>query len=180
MWFASSFRDDECTLYGFVLQHPVGAFQSGALNAMTSADSWLSFNDSQNHPILRPSWLLGQGCDRWLDEWLQHHLSVTGTWDRLACMPVDRGKSWEPAHTSWILSYLVLSRLDLISSSVFTVVSLIKGCCPLCTSSASHLISCLAIVVCSRTFSSLPLLVPAALPCDPNVLERSRKHSYYK
>ena len=25
---------------------------------------------------------------------------ITGTRDRLACMPVDRGKSWEPAHTS--------------------------------------------------------------------------------
>jgi len=25
---------------------------------------------------------------------------VTGSRDRLACMPVDRGKSWEPAHTS--------------------------------------------------------------------------------
>src|SRR5712671_5079901 len=96
-------------------------------------------------------------------------------------MPVDQGKSWEPAHTPWISSYLILSHLDLISSSVFTVVSLIKGCCPLCTSSTLRLVSCLAIVVCSCCFYPLPLLfVPTALPCDPNVLERSRKHSYYK
>jgi len=25
---------------------------------------------------------------------------VTGSRDRLACMPVDQGKSWEPAHAS--------------------------------------------------------------------------------
>src|SRR5712675_2105576 len=86
---------------------------------------------------------------------------VTGTQDWLACMPVDRGKSWEPAHTSWILSYLVLSRLDLISSSVFTVVSLIKGCCPLCTSSTSCLVLRLAIVVCSRTFCYYSYLLPS-------------------
>ena len=36
-------------------------------------------------------------------------ITVTGTQDRLACMPVDWGKSWEPAHTSQISSYLVLS-----------------------------------------------------------------------
>ena len=86
---------------------------------------------------------------------------VTGSRDRLTCMPVDQGKSWEPAHTPWISSYLILSHLDLISSSVFTVVSLIKGCCPLCTSSALHLVSCLAIVVCSRTFCYYSYLLPS-------------------
>jgi len=35
--------------------------------------------------------------------------TVTGTRDRLACMPVDWGKLWELALISWILSYLVLS-----------------------------------------------------------------------
>jgi len=58
------------------------------------------------------------------------YCTVTSTRDRLVCMPVDRGKLWEPAHTSWILSYLVLSRLDLISSPVFTVVSLIRVAAP--------------------------------------------------
>src|SRR5712672_2750239 len=80
---------------------------------------------------------------------------------------------------------LVLSHLDLILLPVFTVVSLIKGCRPLCTSSASRLVSChLASCLMSgyhSMFSNLLLLlIPTALPCDPNVLECSRKHSYYK
>jgi len=32
---------------------------------------------------------------------------VTGTRDRLACMPVDQGKSWEPAHIFLISSRTV-------------------------------------------------------------------------
>jgi len=86
---------------------------------------------------------------------------VTSTRNQLACMPVDRGKSWEPAHTFLISPHFVLSRYDLISSLVFTVVSLIKGCCPLCTSSASRLVSCLAIIVCSRTFCYYSYLLPS-------------------
>ena len=104
-------------------------------------------------------------------------VTVTGTWDRLVCMPVDRGKSWEPAHIFLILPRFVLSRSDLISDVCDCLACLQSWA--LSIHLASHLVSCL--VVCSHCFHPLPLLfVPTALPCDPNVLERSRKCSYYK
>src|SRR5712675_1431412 len=56
---------------------------------------------------------------------------------------------------------------------------------PLRTSSPHGSVSCrLAFCLVSSYRSMflnlLLLLVPTALPCDPNVLERSRKHLYYK
>jgi len=54
MWFASflGMINALCTALSF--DFLVGAFQGGALNAMTGADSWFFLDDSQNHSILRP------------------------------------------------------------------------------------------------------------------------------
>src|SRR5712671_7538023 len=87
--------------------------------------------------------------------------------------------------------YFLISSRFVLSRFAYLI---IRVCCcfadqgiaaPLRTSSppglsrvASRSVLCLAIVVCSRTFCLL--LVPTALPCDLNVLERSRKHPYYK
>src|SRR5712671_2269209 len=84
--------------------------------------------DPDNIP---PSFIENDGC-----------VPVTGTRDRLTCMPVDRGKSWEPAHTFLISSCLILSHLNLISSLVFTAVSLIRVAAPCTLVPPSRLVSC--------------------------------------
>src|SRR5712672_1940685 len=83
---------------------------------------------------------------------MQPFPGVTGTRDWLVCMPVDWGKSWEPAHT-----FLDLASPCTVSSQSYLITCVCccfadKGCRPLCTSSASRLVSCPAIVVCSQTF----------------------------
>src|SRR5712672_509097 len=111
--------------------------------------------------------------------WPSLSQGVTGTRDWLACMPVDWGKLWEPAHIFLILPCFVLSRYHLISSLVFTVVSLIRVAAP-CALVPPPSPSLLFLFFTIFFLNLFFLLVPIALPCDPNVLERSRKRSYYK
>src|SRR5712672_2624900 len=97
---------------------------------------------------------MGHAAAQWDNQWCDGTCSgrtghtvvgwdtVTGTRDWLACMPVDRGKSWEPAHIFLISSCLILSHLNLISSLVFTTVSLIRVAAPCTLVPPSRLVSC--------------------------------------
>ena len=52
-------------LYGFVFQLPVGAFQGGTFNAVTSTDSWFFLlTIHRTIPFSALLDLLGQGCNR--------------------------------------------------------------------------------------------------------------------
>ena len=100
---------------------------------------------------------------------------VTGTQDQLACMPVDQGKLWEPAHIFLILSRTVSSRSYHLCLLCFRWS---RVAAPLCTSSASRLVSC-CLVSClvsgyRSMFSHLPPPSITCTCCPPLWPERVR------